>query len=394
MSPSARIGLAWYFHLPAVSSDIEVRDHVRGSLEPILRLHHELDLPVLLAPTGSFLRHCERSQPEMLLELRAEIEVGRVTLGGTYLFETDPLSVPWTSLIAHVGRDVELKRRLLGVEPAWLLLPNFVWRPGLERILRRFGIRGAILDSRQLAASSAARSWRWEADADGAVSTSAVECPTEPWEHRRLRTLTDGAGATELRLAFRDWPLMRSLTFGNDGAIHRRHPEREIETVMRDADVGLGSSGLAILADDGDRVRGTSLAGYRALLERIHQPIDWGQLIDEGSSMPPLRELGVYSPPGIDALLRRSDDARFYWSLLEELRSFPWTVAEREQQLALDDVFYPFWPGVGRRRWYVDRVLEWIELGSERNSLLDTDAPPPSLGEPLLNGHREGPRFD
>jgi hypothetical protein len=375
VSNSARLALAWYFHLPAVASDIEVHDHAWGSLEPILRLHREHDIPVLLAPTGSFLEHCERHEPDILVALRAEIESARVAIAATYLYETDPLSVPWTSLVAHVESDMELKRRLLGVKPAWLFLPNFVWRPGLERILSRFDIRGLILDSRQLAASSASRSWRWEADDAGTVHTSSVLLPTEPWEHRNLRTLASAPGAAGLRLAFRDWSLTRGLTFGNDGAIHRRHAAQEIETAIRAADLRLDESGLVVIADDGDRVRGTSLVGYRELLERIHRPVDWHSLIDETPVMPPLRELGVYSPPGIDSLLRGSEDARFYWTLLNELRSYSWTAAEREEQLALDDVFYPFWPGVGRRQWYLDRVHEWIERGNDRGECQQPPSP-------------------
>ncbi|HEV3322425.1 MAG TPA: hypothetical protein VG147_09595 [Solirubrobacteraceae bacterium] len=374
---AARVGIAWYFHLPIIASDIEVRDHVRSSLQPMLRLHREQNAPFLLAPTGGFLLHCERCEPTVLSELRSEIEVGRVRIAATYMYETDPLSVPWASLIAHIGQDVELKRRLLGVHTEWLLAPNFVWRPGMERILARFDIAGVILDSRQLAAATKARSWRWDVDADGEVRTLDVPSRIEPWEHRRLRILAADPAHNAPRIAFRDWPLTRSLTFGNDGAIHVREPVPAIQQALHAA--ALGEDELTIVADDGDRIRGTSYAAYRRLLGKLGPTVDWARLIDEPPTTPPLRELGAFSPPGIDALLRASEDARFYWSLLEELRGFAWSPAERAEQLALDDVFYPFWPGVGRRKWYVDRALAWIERGIERGTPglhIDTDGDP------------------
>ena len=361
---SPRFAFAWYFHLPAIATEIEVRDHVLGSLEPLVRVHREHDIPYLLAPTGSFLRHCEQHSPEILAVIRSEIEAGRLCLGASYLYETDPLSVPWMSLLAHVAEDLEVKRQLLGHVPRIMFLPNFTWRAGLERILIDNGIRGVLLDSRQLQASSEARAWRWEAGGEGRVSTAAVPVPTEPWEHRRVQTLMTPHGS--LRLVFRDWTPTRALTFGNDGAIHEARPERAVHHALSECLGDARSEDLVVLGDDGDRIRGMSLPGYRALLEATERCASWSELLNEAPASPRLRELPSYSPPGIDALLRGSVDARFYWSLLEELRSFTWGQPERREQLPLDDVFYAYWPGVGRRQWYVDRTLDWIELGIRR----------------------------
>jgi hypothetical protein len=361
---SPRFAFAWYFHLPVIASEIEVRDHVQGSLEPLVRVHREYDVPYLLAPTGSFLRHCKQHSPAILEVIGSEIEAGRLCLGASYLYETDPLSVPWMSLLAHVAEDLEVKKNLLGHAPRIMFLPNFTWRAGLERILIDNGIEAVLLDSKQLQASSEARAWRWETGGEGAVSTTGVPVPTEPWEHRRVRSLATSRGP--LRLLFRDWTTTRSLTFGNDGAIHEARPEQAVRLALSRSLAGATAEDLVVLGDDGDRIRGMSLPGYRALLEATERYVSWSELLIEAPASPQLRELPSYSPPGVDALLRGSADARFYWSLLEELRSFAWSGQERRRQLPLDDVFYAYWPGVGRRQWYVDQAMDWIELGIGR----------------------------
>jgi hypothetical protein len=369
MSPRARFAFAWYFHLPAIATEVEVRDHIRGSLEPLMRLHREARRPYLLAPTGSFLRHCLAVSPETVATMRDELVAGRMSLAGTYLYETDPLSIPWIILGAQVGEDLALKEALLGERPRWFFLPNFVWRAGFERLLAAQGIEGILTDSRQLAASSRARSWRWETTAEGPVHVGAVEVPTADWEHRRIGLLR--GPTARLRVAFRDWTVTRRLSFGNDGAIHRTDAEAEVASALKDIEDCIEPDDLIVIADDGDRIRGTSLPGYRSLLRETGGAVDWRSLLTERPATPPLRELPSYTPPGMATVLRESEDAKFYWSLLEEARSFDWSAAERRDLLALDDVFYSYWPGVARRQWYVEQALDRIELGARRSGLTE-----------------------
>jgi hypothetical protein len=359
MTNGVRYAFAWYFHLPVVATAIELCDHVRGSLSLLLREHRETAQPLLLAPTGSFLRLCERHEPSVLEELSSAAQSGLVEIAGTCCYETDPLSIGWSALRRQLRVDLEIKHALLGATPRWYFAPNFVWRPGVEVLCAEHGLAGVVLDSRHLAAASVSRSWRWDATPEGAVHVESRPLPTEPWEHRALQALDGPRGEKTLRIAFRDWEQTRALTFGNDGAIHRADGRVQIEATVRDARENSGS--LVVVADDGDRITGTSHRGYRTLLDVAGPLANWRELVDSEPVSPSIRELPAFSPPGIGALLRESDDARYYWSTLRELEAAAESSEDRLRLLALHDVFYAFWPGVGRRRWYVEQVTELLQ---------------------------------
>jgi len=174
------------------------------------------------------------------------------------------------------------------------------------------------------------------------------------WEHRRLRTLSvHGEGS--LRLVFRDWPLTRALTFGNDAEIHR--PDRDIGSHLAVCE----PEDLIVLADDGDRIGPASRRGYEELLDRAGPGANWRALATEDSPLPPLRELPSFSQPGFDELLRTSLDARVYWSLLHQIAAVSLDADQLTRLLALQEVFYPFWKGCGRRRRYLDAAVELLE---------------------------------
>ena len=81
----------------------------------------------------------------------------------------------------------------------------------------------------------------------------------------------------------------------------------------------------------------------------------------EDSGLPRVRELPVYSQPGFDSLLRTSTEARTYWGLLNEIARQRLNEDQLTRLLALQDVFYPFWNGCGRRRWYLDEAVELLD---------------------------------
>ncbi|HKE49865.1 MAG TPA: hypothetical protein VKE25_00005, partial [Actinomycetes bacterium] len=216
------------------------------------------------------------------------------------------------------------------------------------------GIEGVLLDSRHLAAATTARAWKWSTDALGGVTATDTPTFVSPWEHRRLRTLSVGTSGG-LRLAFRDWPLTRALTFGNDGAIHR--PDRDLPALL----TGCESQDLLVLADDGDRIGPVSRRGYEELLDVAEHRVDWQALRDEESPLPPLRELPGFSQPGFDQLLWTSLDARVYWSLLDQIAAQPIDGPQLERLLELQEIFYPFWKGASRRQWYLDAAIALLE---------------------------------
>lgn len=364
-----RIALAWYFHLPSIVSAREVREHAEQSLALLLRAHRKHDAPVLVAPTGSFLSLCQRKAPAVLDELAEAIASGTVTLGATYFHEIDPFVVPFGDVREQLLRDHEIKRALLDATPRWFFTPNFSWHPGLDLLLEELAIGGAILDGRQLAECASARAWHWSGAELGESLIHDVAPDVQPFEHRRLRRAPSRAeGGKGLLVAFRDWPLSRALTFGNESAIDHEDAAARVE----DALGALEEQDLVVLADDGDRVRPASRRGYEALLQSAPSPVDWSALARERSPLPPVRELVAYSQPGFEELLRTSLEARAYWSLLQEIAVLPLTAAQRDTYLALQDVFYPFWRGTGRRRWYLDTALKLLtEAGMPRPAPVD-----------------------
>lgn len=356
-----RLAMAWYYHLPSISTEIEVRDHAYRSLALLLRVHREHKAPVLIAPTGAFLELCQRDAPDVVDDLVATCRSGLVELATTYFHDTDPFSISWRSLKEQIERDHSFKGELLGQDPSWFFAPSFAWHPATDRILGPLGISGVVLDSRHLASASTARAWKWERDGSGAVAAVDTAAAVAAWEHRRVRTL-GGEHAAPLRLVFRDWPLTQALTFGNEAEMHRL--DRQIGAHLD----GCQPEDLVVLADDGDRIAPASRRGYEDLLAHFGSTVNWGELVAERSELPTLRELPAFSQPGFDDLLRTSLEARTYWSLLGQIEVAPLEESQLDRLLALQDVFYPFWKGCGRRQRYLDAAVRLLEEVLEAQS--------------------------
>ena len=50
MSIAPGLQIAWYYHLPLLSSDAEVDDLIETSLLPLMRVHVRTERPLLLWP--------------------------------------------------------------------------------------------------------------------------------------------------------------------------------------------------------------------------------------------------------------------------------------------------------------------------------------------------------
>jgi hypothetical protein len=359
-SARPRFAFAWYYHLPVIASRLEVEDHARRSLALLLRIHRQRRVAVLIAPTGSFLSLCQRYAPDVVEQLRDCVNEGTVVLGATYMHEIDPFTIAWRHVREQICRDYEYKAELFGDGPRWFFTPNFTWHPGIPKVLGELGVCGVILDSRHLAAAATARAWNWSSDDAGPVRVTDASPYVAPWEHRRIRSYEWGQHHS-IRLVFRDWPLTRVVTFGNTSAIQSSRAASRITEVVSELVESTGEMDLMVIADDGDRVKTSSRRGYEALLDIAAHFASWNELIDEDLSLPRIRELPAFSQPGFDELLRTSLDARFYWSLLTAIAELELDAVQFQTLLALQDVFYPFWRGSGRRRWYVDTALALLD---------------------------------
>ncbi|MCW2997424.1 MAG: hypothetical protein JWN65_973 [Solirubrobacterales bacterium] len=331
-----------------------MRDHAYRSLALLLRVHRERRTPVLIATTGAFLSLCQRDAPDVVEDLVDLYQSGIAEPATTYFHDTDPFSIRWVHLREQVRRDHEFKSALIGREPEWFFAPSFAWHPALDGILTAMGISGLVLDSRHLASAATARAWQWSREASGAVAAVDTAPSVSPWEHRRVRVLARG-NAPAFRVVFRDWPLTQALTFGNEAEIHL--VQRHMSTRL----AGCADDDLVVLADDGDRIAPASRRGYEELLDAFDHVPAWSDLAVEASNLPSLRELPAFSQPGFDELLRTSLEGRMYWSLIDEIASAELDETQLSRLLALQDVFYPFWKGCGRRTWYIDEAVSLLE---------------------------------
>src|SRR5215471_2193371 len=135
----------------------------------MMRIHRAHKAPVLIAPTGTFLKLCRRDAPRVVEDLLALYGSGLAEPATTYLHEIDPFNISWEHLQEQIGRDHAYKTNLIGRPPTWFFTPNFAWHPAMDRLLAKLGIKGVVLDSRHLASASTARAWKWSADALGSV---------------------------------------------------------------------------------------------------------------------------------------------------------------------------------------------------------------------------------
>ena len=355
-SQRSEVAFAWYFHLPLlVTSPVEVSDHVDGSLLPLLRVHKIESCPLLLALTGSFVQLLTLHRPDALDRIQESIASENVCLGATCFHEINPFAVSWRLASLHVARDVELKRKVFDLTPAVYFPPNYAWRAGFEQVLANLGIDTVLLDCRHLKKGVGVQAWNWnhESKAQGTIVSEYTNLRT--WEYRRIRKV-DGLQGASFNAYFRDWPSVKSLTFGNNSLIHRIDGTEEI--------AGLVSSWskpteLVVLADDGDRIRGRSLRNYRGLVHECQdRALDWNDAALKHDSLPPVRSLPSFNLRPLDFHLSHSTDARSYLGILDEIEASPISDNELEEFMSLQDVFYPFWGGTSRRDRYLEVALD------------------------------------
>jgi len=353
---TATMGFCWYFHLPKIASRIEVKDHAVGSLELLLSLHMDLKRRVLVAPTASFLELCERYSPRTLESLRSGIEAGIVEIALTTAYDPDPFSISHQRCLELMEWDAAAKRRLLNVAPRWFMPGNYLWVPGMERHCFALGIEGIVLDSRHYEEATSLRVWQ-ASSTTGELQVRRQSTVLGVSETSQLSRVEYSQGKI-LSICWRDWPATQALTFGNLSAIHDFDAEWNVKNEWAALEV---DRQLVIIADDGDRIRGKSRSGYMTLLSLETNEFDWSTHVRSNSGVM-LHGLPGFIPPGLRAILHDSTDAQAYWKLLREVDPRSLSMAQFEEFLSLHDVFYAFWPDVARRKYYIEALLDFVEI--------------------------------
>jgi Glycosyl hydrolase family 57 len=354
------VQLAWYYHLPAASSDAEIEDLVDTSLLPLVHVHRTTGRKVVLALTGALIDRVATVRPSAVEEVRRLVESGLCELAGTSYHEVFPPLLPLRYMRLQIERDVETKRARFGLEPTLFYPSNFTWTSTLPRLLADAGYSGVIVDEDHYVLATSTQLWRWTVKRGSRMETTLHETMLDRRELHRPYIHPDRDEKKRRLWCFvRDFDLVRRISFGTAGVLHRPLEKEAIGAAAADVVRLIDSGGRITLADDGDRINPVSLAGYRAFLELL--PADAvvcaRDLEREIAGTTELLYLPSFSIAGIREFWLHDLDALHYTSILDEVYRAGIPEELEDELLELQDVFFLFWKTLPRKRHYLDRLL-------------------------------------
>jgi hypothetical protein len=360
----AGLQIAWYYHLPTISSDAEVEDLVETSLLPLVHVHRITGRKVLLVLSGALIDRVARVRPSALEELRTLVHDGLCELGGTTYHEVFPPLLPLRYMRRQVERDVESKSRCFGMQPTAFYPPNFTWTSTLPSMLSDIGYTAIILDEDHYVLSTSTQLWRWTVQRGSRIATTLHETMVDrrelhrPWVHQ-----TRAGGSRRLVCYVRDFALVERLSLGTTGVLHRPFNADEIGSAAADVTDLVESGARITLADDGDRINPVSLASYRLFLELLSQRavVCPGDINEEAEGATELLYLPSFSIADVREFWLSDLDGMHYAKILDEIYRVGVPDELEDELLELQDVFFLFWKTLPRKRYYLDRLLDLWE---------------------------------
>jgi hypothetical protein len=366
--PGAQI--AWYYHLPAVCGDEEVGDLVDTSLLPVVETHRQTGRKVVLALTGALVARVADVRPSAIGAVGGLVEDGLCELGGTTYHEVFPPLLPLRYLRLQIERDLEAKRARFAVEPTVFYPPNFTWTSTLPALISEAGYEGALLDEDHYVLATSTQLWRWTVERGSRLATTLHETMVERRElHRPYVHPVRGDPGGRLRCFVRDFDLVRRISFGTTGALHRPLEEDAIDAAAAEVVRLVEGGGRVTLADDGDRINPVSLAGYRRFLELL--PAGTAVLPSDAGASPvdatELLYLPSFSIADVHGFWLHDLDALHYARILDEIHHAGVPAELEDALLELQDVFFLFWKTLPRKGYYLDRLLAlWRRVCDDR----------------------------
>lgn len=364
------VQIAWYYHLPAVCRDEEVEDLVDTSLLPLVQAHRATGHKVVLALTGALVDRITAVRPSAIEEVGRLVDEGLCELGGTTYHEVFPPLLPLHYLRLQIKRDLETKGARFGIEPTAFYPPNFTWTSTLPALLAEAGFGEALLDEDHYVLATSTQLWRWTVQRGSRLATTLHETMVDRRElHRPYVHPVRGSVAGRLVCYVRDFDLVRRISFGTTGVLHRPLEDDAIKAAAADVARLVKGGGRVTLADDGDRINPVSLAGYRRFLELL-QPGATVLPSDPGADAAGATEL-LYLPSFSIADVRgfwlHDLDALHYARILDEIYRVGVPEELEDALLELQDVFFLFWKTLPRKSYYLDRLLElWRQVCDAR----------------------------
>lgn len=362
--PGAQI--AWYYHLPAVCGDDEVGDLIDTSLLPLVQAHRETGRKILLALTGALVDRLAALRPSAIESVGGLVEDGLCELGGTTYHEVFPPLLPLRYLHLQIERDLETKRARFGIEPTVFYPPNFTWTSTLPTLLAEAGFDGALLDEDHYVLATSTQLWRWTVQRGSRMATTLHETMVDRRElHRPYVHPVRGGLEERLTCFVRDFDLVRRISFGTTGVLHRPLEEDAIAAAAADVAGLVEAGGRVTLADDGDRINPVSLAGYRRFLELLPPgaTVLPGDLGSDLAGATELLYLPSFSIADVHGFWLHDLDSVHYARVLDEIYRTGVPEELEDVLLELQDVFFLFWKTLPRKSYYLDRLLAlWREV--------------------------------
>lgn len=366
--PGAQI--AWYYHLPAVCGDEEVEDLVDTSLLPLVQAHRETGRKVVLALTGALVDRVADVRPSAIDAVSGLVKDGLCELGGTTYHEVFPPLLPLRYLRLQIERDLETKRARFAVEPAVFYPPNFTWTSTLPALLAEAGFDGALVDEDHYVLATSTQLWRWTVQRGSRLATTLHETMVDRRElHRPYVHPVRDSLDSRLMCFVRDFDLVRRISFGTAGVLHRPLEEDAIDAAAADVVSLVEVGGRVTLADDGDRINPVSLAAYRRFLELLPSgttvlPEDFGAGSVKATE---LLYLPSFSIADVRGFWLHDLDALHYAGILDEIHRAGVPGELEDALLELQDVFFLFWKTLPRKSYYLDRLLAlWRQVCDDR----------------------------
>ncbi len=347
--------LSWYFHMPSVTTDDEIRDSINYSIIPLLRAHLNSKQRFGIAITGSLLQRISEIDDTVPELLRTLIEENLVEILGTFYYEIYPPIVPFDYLKRHIEKDISIKEDLLGERPVSFYTPNFTWISIMEFLLAENNYQTCILDFENFKYATNVQTWKWST-----------------FENLEMKTVLDnkfmlkGEGnfvyrTDHLNFIFRDNSQIKKFCVGNRNVLHNQMEPELVDEFINDLQSQIHDNRFITLCDDGDRINPVSYINYEYFLNKIESSICSFPRSMESDRIKKI-ELN-YLPSSTIAkhydFWLNDIDAIMYKQLLDEIYSKLNDNNKAEYIdiiLELQDVYFLFWKTISRKKYYIEKI--------------------------------------
>ena len=360
--------LIWYYHLPSVSSDAEIEDLVESSINPLLSLHAETEIPFTLAITGYLLSRMEKFQNTLEM-IRHLIEKGIVEIAATCFYEIYPPIIPLHYLKLHLIKDINIKKQMLDFTPVSFYPPNFTWVSIMEPMLIDIGVKNVVLDSSHYILSCKTQVWKWSSQTEDKLNTLLKDTVINNKEIHKIYYLSQNKqneSQKSIYVFFRDFAAIEKLSFGNTGMFHQPYNWKALQKYCQNLLSKLQPKEFVTLADDGDRINPVSIQNYTLFLkEFISHPfyrlVDLSDVNYSFSDIPYLPSFSI----GDHLSFWLSDlDGIHYKNLMDQVYQIKKNIQSdylEEEIMDLQDVYFLFWKTISRKKYYREKIYNILK---------------------------------